>query len=67
MNMCCETMGTQLALVCPDHAEPADCPDSLVARWPNGIVGLRIHDGGASISEIFYCPWCGTPVKGWLG
>ena len=63
-DICCEMMHAQLDLRCPDHADPADCPDSLVSRWPHGQYGLRVHDGGSSVVGIGFCPWCGATLEG---
>lgn len=60
---CCRTMQSQLTWACPDHPDLVDCPDSLFARQQDGTVGLRIHDGGSSMTMINACPWCGTPVS----
>jgi len=54
-------MTEQVQFACPDHAIPEDCPDSLIAYWPESDeYGIRVHDGGSSIIRIAFCPWCGT-------
>jgi hypothetical protein len=65
--MCCAMMQVQLQGECPQHADPADCPDSLVVRSPEGRFGLRIHDGGSGSIKIRHCPWCGAKLKKSLG
>jgi Domain of unknown function (DUF6980) len=36
-------------------------PDALVAYLPKfDEYGLVVHDGGSSIVQIHFCPWCGT-------
>ena len=57
-------MQDQLDVTCPDHDDMSECPDSLVTRWPSGVYGLRIHDGGTAILTIDFCPWCGTRLAG---
>jgi hypothetical protein len=61
---CCKRMQAQLHLACPEHEDLSRCPDSLVARWPGGEYGLRVHDGGSAVVKIEYCPWCGTRLPG---
>jgi hypothetical protein len=60
-NACCDKMRAQLDLVCPDHADLANCPDSLIVRASWGY-GLRVHDGGGSAIQIGFCPWCGASL-----
>lgn len=58
---CCETMTRALAFTCTQHADPFECPDSLVIY--NEVFdeyGLIVHDGGPSYVSIDFCPWCGT-------
>jgi len=57
-------MKSQVELVCKDHPNLSDCPDSLIYKAKDkNYFGIRIHDGGSSSIEINYCPWCGSPVK----
>jgi hypothetical protein len=44
---------------CIIHSSPFECPDALIARMRNGNFGIIYHDGGSSVNEIEYCPWCG--------
>ena len=61
---CCEAMTQQLSMICPDHPDLAECPDSLIAFLPRRRkFGIRVHDGGSSVIEIRYCPWCGTELR----
>jgi hypothetical protein len=56
-------MAAQLAVTCEIH-ELEDCPDSVIGHWrKSGEYGLRIHDGGASMILIDYCPWCRTRLR----
>jgi hypothetical protein len=56
-------MSRQLSLVCPDHPDLSDCPDSLIVYVDRlGEFGLRVHDGGSSYVVIRHCPWCGAKL-----
>ncbi|NNK27790.1 MAG: hypothetical protein HKP06_06065 [Flavobacteriaceae bacterium] len=37
--------------------------DVIMRKWNDGTYGIPIHDGGSSIIEIEFCPWCGTELK----
>ncbi|MFE2110284.1 DUF6980 family protein [Kitasatospora sp. NPDC059463] len=60
---CCETMTRQANRHCDQHDDPFDCADAVVrlrARFQE--YGLIVHDGGTSVIEIGFCPWCGRPL-----
>ena len=40
-----------------------DNVDIILRKWDNGTFGIPIHDGGASMIEINYCPFCGCDLK----
>ncbi len=64
---CCSTMQAQVDFTCPEHAEPADCPDALILYVDRfREYGLRVHDGGSSSVDINFCPWCGARLPGSL-
>jgi len=53
-------MAQHLNRRCDQHEDAFDCPDTLV--WFNAKFqeyGLIIHDGGRSVINISFCPWCG--------
>ncbi|MDH6139432.1 hypothetical protein P3T35_001432 [Kitasatospora sp. GP30] len=57
---CCDQMTEQVNWQCDQHDDPFSCPDALVyfaAKYQE--YGLIIHDGGASVIGIEFCPWCG--------
>jgi hypothetical protein len=54
-------MKSDLEHVCRHHSDRYDCPDGFVAPVRGGY-GLMIHDGGESVIEIGFCPWCGTAL-----
>lgn len=56
---CCDRMDYDVAQTCDMHPTRFDCPDALVAIVRGGY-GLIVHDGGQSVIEIRFCPWCGS-------
>jgi hypothetical protein len=58
---CCDRMKYDITQICDQHADRNVCPDALVAEVRGGF-GLIIHDGGHSVIEIHFCPWCGTKL-----
>ena len=60
-DYCCERMKFDLERVCKLHPDRFECPDSLVAQVRGGY-GLIVHDGGSSVIEIKFCPFCGTEL-----
>jgi hypothetical protein len=46
---------------CDIHKNRSDCPDVFIA-FVGGGYGLLVHDGGSSVIEIQYCPWCGSKL-----
>ena len=62
-QICCSRMRAQLNWTCPDHVSASECPDILVGRFGSaGRYGIYIHDGGSSLVEIHFCPWCGSKL-----
>jgi hypothetical protein len=62
-QFCCPAMEDALDFSCAQHADPFECPDSLVTY--NEVFdefGLIVHDGGPSYVLIGFCPWCGTKL-----
>ena len=59
----CVHIGNQVTTTCPEHPDPADCPDILIlyfARFDEYSIAVR--DGGTSAIRIRYCPWCGIQL-----
>jgi hypothetical protein len=46
---------------CTSHPDRRECPDAFIGEVRGGF-GLLVHDGGSSVIEIAYCPWCGTKL-----
>jgi len=47
---------------CEVHQSRYDCPDALINVGRGGY-GLIVHDGGSSVIEIRFCPWCGSQLS----
>lgn len=61
MRVCCDTMKAELEKVCAAGHAPRECPDTLVAYVAKfDEYGLVVHDGGTSLVQILFCPWCGS-------
>jgi hypothetical protein len=59
---CCDRMRAELR---KDELQEdgSQSTDALVTYVPNfDEYGLIIHDGGSSMIEIHFCPWCGTKL-----
>lgn len=39
-----------------------DNVDIIIREWDDGTIGIPIHDGGESMIEIKYCPFCGKKL-----
>lgn len=60
---CCQDMEDYLNLKCRDHGDdPWECADIPLVKTENGKIGIPIRDGGRSMIEIKYCPWCGCSL-----
>lgn len=69
---CCAEMTAALTFDCDLHADPFDCPDTvLVFHELFGEYGLPIRDGGQSYLVVSHCPFCGAGLpeslrEGWF-
>lgn len=62
-KFCCDRMATELEKECERHIDRSQCPDVLVGYLSKfNEYGILVHDGGSSIVEIQFCPWCGTKL-----
>ena len=59
---CCDRMDYDLNHRCDVHNSRYACPDALI-DLVQGRYGLIVHDGGSSVIEINFCPWCGARLK----
>jgi len=58
---CCDRMDYDLDQECGVHDSRYSCPDALF-NVVRGGYGLIVHDGGSSVIEISFCPWCGAKL-----
>ena len=62
-NHCCQHMDISAKYTCDHGHEKWECADSLISYDEVfDEYGLIIHDGGASMILINYCPWCGKKL-----
>jgi hypothetical protein len=40
-----------------------DDPEVIINKWDEGLYGIPVHDGSASMVVINYCPWCGSKLS----
>jgi len=63
MKHCCSKMEESLTLKCNLHTTKFSCPDVLISYSEIfDEYGLIIHDGGSSMLNIQYCPFCGMQL-----
>ncbi|MEQ6124647.1 hypothetical protein AAON49_10630 [Pseudotenacibaculum sp. MALMAid0570] len=63
-DFCCVTMAQRIHESLDDEGEiKHDDYDVVMNKWEDGTFGIPIHDGGTSVIEINFCPWCGTNLK----
>ena len=63
VNHCCQHMDISVNYMCDNGHEKWECADSLISYDEIfDEYGLIIHDGGASMILINYCPWCGKKL-----
>ncbi|MEP1150510.1 MAG: hypothetical protein ABJH08_02175 [Balneola sp.] len=61
---CCLTMANHVFNSFDEDGEIKNSDaDVIINKWKDGTYGIPIHDGGASVIKINYCPWCGLNLK----
>ncbi|WP_018479867.1 DUF6980 family protein [Pontibacter roseus] len=38
-------------------------PEVVINKWDEGLYGIPVHNGSATMVVINYCPWCGTRLS----
>ncbi|MDJ1007232.1 MAG: hypothetical protein QNJ13_05345 [Paracoccaceae bacterium] len=57
-------MKADLTYVCDQHPNRFDCPDNLISYDEiTDSYGIIVHDGGSSVINIGFCPFCGTKLR----
>src|SRR5688572_13621245 len=64
-GMLCHDMLYHINLECAEHGDA--CGDRIVRRMCDGTIGIIVHDGGGSVIEIRFCPWCGSRLPSAFG
>ena len=60
---CCERMELELSRGNEPDADRSLSPDALVAYIAKfDEYGINVHDGGSSMVQIEFCPWCGIKL-----
>lgn len=53
-------MPVEISRNCDDLGR-VQCPDALIEHVSKyDEYGIVVHDGGSSMVQILFCPWCGT-------
>lgn len=60
---CCATMRQILRASSPCLLHGLQCPEIILRRVESGAIGIVVHDGGTSVLEIKFCPWCGAACE----
>lgn len=61
VSHCCDAMRTELARHGGEGTSRPRSPDSLLEYVPKyDEYGIVVHDGGSSMVQIQFCPWCGA-------
>jgi hypothetical protein len=61
---CCLVMADNVySSLSEDGETKYDDPSVIINKWDEGLYGIPIHDGGATMVMINYCPWCGKKLK----
>lgn len=55
-------MESNVNSTCDLHPDRFDCPDALIDNSGRSY-GIIIHDGGRSVIQITYCPWCAADLR----
>ena len=63
-DFCCVDMAQRIYESLDEKGEiEYDDVDVVMNKWDDETFGIPIHDGGTSIIEINFCPWCGKKLK----
>ena len=63
-HFCCLMMADKVYQSLDDEGEiKYDDADVIINKWDDGLYGIPVHDGSASMVIINYCPWCGSKLS----
>ncbi|MFD2248649.1 DUF6980 family protein [Pontibacter ruber] len=63
-SYCCMMMADKVYESLDEDGEIRyDDPEVVINKWDAGLYGIPVHNGGATMVVINYCPWCGTKLN----
>jgi hypothetical protein len=63
-SYCCMMMADKVFESLDEEGEiKYDDPEVVINKWDEGFYGIPVHNGGATMVVINYCPWCGTKLS----
>jgi hypothetical protein len=63
-NYCCLMLADKIFESLDEDGETRyDDPEIVINKWDEGLYGIPVHNGSASMVVINYCPWCGTKLS----
>jgi hypothetical protein len=63
-NYCCLMMADKVyESLGADGELRYDEPEVVINQWDEGLYGIPVHNGSATMVVINYCPWCGTKLS----
>lgn len=61
---CCMMMADKVFESLDEDGEiKYDDPEVIINKWDEGFYGIPVHNGGATMVVINYCPWCGSKLS----
>lgn len=63
-SFCCMMMADKVFESLDEEGEiKYDDLEVIINKWDEGFYGIPVHNGGATMVVINYCPWCGTRLS----
>ncbi|AKD02449.1 hypothetical protein POKO110462_16570 [Pontibacter korlensis] len=60
---CCMMMADKVHESLDEDGEVKyDDPDVIINKWDEGLYGIPVYNGSATMVVINYCPWCGSKL-----
>ncbi len=62
-SYCCMMMADKVSESLDEEGEiKYDDPEVIINKWDEGFYGIPVHNDGATMVVINYCPWCGSKL-----